>query len=60
MAVLYGAWPYGTFRGPLREDGPAARITLDRPEKRNALCLELMQELIGRSSRPARATRGRS
>jgi enoyl-CoA hydratase/carnithine racemase len=30
----------------LREDGPAATITLDRPEKRNALSLELMQEVI--------------
>src|SRR5262249_30034684 len=30
----------------LREEGPAAWITLDRPEKRNALSLELMQELI--------------
>ncbi len=30
----------------VREDGPAARITLNRPEKRNALSLELMQELI--------------
>jgi enoyl-CoA hydratase/carnithine racemase len=28
-------------------DGPAARITLNRPEKRNALSLELMGELIG-------------
>ena len=28
-------------------DGPAARITLNRPEKRNALSRELMQELIG-------------
>jgi enoyl-CoA hydratase/carnithine racemase len=27
-------------------DGSAARITLNRPEKRNALSLELMQELI--------------
>jgi enoyl-CoA hydratase/carnithine racemase len=27
-------------------DGPAARITLNRPEKRNALSLELMRELI--------------
>ena len=27
-------------------DAPAARITLNRPEKRNALSLELMQELI--------------
>jgi enoyl-CoA hydratase/carnithine racemase len=27
-------------------DGPAARITLNRPERRNALSLELMQELI--------------
>jgi enoyl-CoA hydratase/carnithine racemase len=30
----------------LREDGPAVTITLDRPEKRNALSLELMQEVI--------------
>jgi enoyl-CoA hydratase/carnithine racemase len=28
-------------------DGSAARIVLNRPEKRNALSLELMQELIG-------------
>jgi enoyl-CoA hydratase/carnithine racemase len=35
------------FRGiRLREEGPAARITLDRPEKRNALSLELMREVI--------------
>ena len=27
-------------------DPPAARITLDRPEKRNALSLELMEELV--------------
>ncbi|MBV9606846.1 MAG: enoyl-CoA hydratase [Solirubrobacterales bacterium] len=27
-------------------DGPATRITLNRPEKRNALSLELMRELI--------------
>ena len=26
--------------------GPAARITLNRPEKRNALSLELMEEVI--------------
>jgi enoyl-CoA hydratase/carnithine racemase len=30
----------------LGEDGPAATITLNRPEKRNALSLELMQEVI--------------
>jgi enoyl-CoA hydratase/carnithine racemase len=30
----------------VREDGPAARVTLNRPEKRNALSLELMQDLI--------------
>jgi enoyl-CoA hydratase/carnithine racemase len=29
------------------EDGPVARITLDRPEKRNALSIELSDELIG-------------
>jgi len=28
-------------------DGVAARVTLNRPEKRNALSLELMEELIG-------------
>jgi len=31
----------------VREDGPAARLTLNRPEKRNALSLELMEELLG-------------
>jgi enoyl-CoA hydratase/carnithine racemase len=30
----------------VRADGPAARITLNRPEKRNALSLEVMEELI--------------
>ena len=30
----------------VRTDGPAARITLNRPEKRNALSLELMQDLL--------------
>ena len=30
----------------LTEQGPAARVTLSRPEKRNALSLELMEELI--------------
>jgi enoyl-CoA hydratase/carnithine racemase len=30
----------------VRAGGPAARITLNRPEKRNALSLELMAELI--------------
>src|SRR5438105_4689329 len=30
----------------LHEEGPAAWITLNRPEKRNALSLELMEELI--------------
>ena len=34
----------------VRQDGPAARITLNRPEKRNALSLELMQELIARAA----------
>jgi enoyl-CoA hydratase/carnithine racemase len=31
----------------VERDGAAARITLNRPEKRNALSLELMRELIG-------------
>jgi enoyl-CoA hydratase/carnithine racemase len=30
----------------VRREGPAATITLNRPEKRNALSLELMEELI--------------
>src|SRR5689334_561312 len=30
----------------VHEDGPAVRITLNRPDKRNALSLELMQDLI--------------
>ena len=35
------------FRNLLvRREGPAATITLNRPEKRNALSLELMEELI--------------
>src|SRR3989304_6223288 len=34
------------FRPPLvSDDGPVARVTLNRPEKRNALSLELMEEL---------------
>ncbi len=37
----------------VREDGPAARITLNRPDKRNALSLELMQELTGTLRRVA-------
>jgi enoyl-CoA hydratase/carnithine racemase len=39
--------PAGLRHMSVREDGAAARITLERPEKRNALSLELMQELIG-------------
>ena len=31
----------------IKEDGPVTRITLNRPEKRNALSLLLMGELIG-------------
>jgi enoyl-CoA hydratase/carnithine racemase len=30
----------------VQRDGPAARITLNRPERRNALSLEFMEELI--------------
>jgi enoyl-CoA hydratase/carnithine racemase len=30
----------------VHRDGPAVRVTLNRPEKRNALSLELMEELI--------------
>jgi enoyl-CoA hydratase/carnithine racemase len=31
----------------VREEGPAAFITLNRPDKRNALSLELIEELLG-------------
>lgn len=31
----------------VREDGPALRAILNRPEKRNALSLEPMGELLG-------------
>ena len=31
----------------VHEDGPAVHITLNRPDKRNALSLELMQDLTG-------------
>jgi enoyl-CoA hydratase/carnithine racemase len=31
----------------VREDGPAARVILNRGERRNALSLELMEELLG-------------
>ncbi|HTU84354.1 MAG TPA: enoyl-CoA hydratase [Solirubrobacteraceae bacterium] len=41
------AEPATAYRNLVVEpDPPAARITLNRPEKRNALSLELMQELI--------------
>jgi enoyl-CoA hydratase/carnithine racemase len=39
--------PHTDYRNLLvREDGGAARIVLNRPDKRNALSLELMEELI--------------
>ena len=31
----------------VRTEGPAAFITLNRPDKRNALSLELLEELLG-------------
>jgi enoyl-CoA hydratase/carnithine racemase len=31
----------------VRRDGPAARVTLSRPDKRNALSLEATTELLG-------------
>ena len=37
----------------VRQDGPAARVTLNRPEKRNALSLELMQQLTATLRRVA-------
>lgn len=43
----------------VRGDGPAARIVLNRPDKRNALSLELMEEMIAalREVSAQRATR---
>jgi enoyl-CoA hydratase len=38
------------------EDGPVARITLDRPEKRNALSIALSDELISAIDRVQRST----
>ena len=38
------------------EDGPVARITLDRPEKRNALSIALSDELVGAIDRVRRST----
>src|SRR5262249_825571 len=35
------------YAGLLVEHGPTARITLNRPEKRNALSLALLEELTG-------------
>jgi enoyl-CoA hydratase/carnithine racemase len=35
----------------VRADGPMARLTLNRPDKRNALSLDLMQDLIARLQR---------
>ena len=34
-------------------EGPITTITLDRPEKRNALAVDVMLELTGRSARSA-------
>ena len=31
----------------LEREGPIAVVTLNRPQRRNALSIELMQELIG-------------
>jgi enoyl-CoA hydratase/carnithine racemase len=41
-----GEWIATEFANLLVERGASARITLNRPEKRNALSLELMEELI--------------
>jgi enoyl-CoA hydratase/carnithine racemase len=41
-------------------DGPVARVTLNRPEKRNALSLELMQELIAALERLGESSEARA
>jgi enoyl-CoA hydratase/carnithine racemase len=43
----------------VRQDGPAGRLTLNRAEKRNALSLELMQELIAALQRVSRSSETR-
>ena len=46
--VLVGLLPDTDYRNLLvTEEGSVTRIVLNRPEKRNALSLELMEELIG-------------
>ena len=50
-----------SYRNLLVQPGPpAARITLNRPEKRNALSLEVMQELIGAFEQLGAAARVRA
>jgi enoyl-CoA hydratase/carnithine racemase len=44
----------------VREDGPAVRLTLNRAEKRNALSLELMEELLGTLQRVGREPTARA
>jgi enoyl-CoA hydratase/carnithine racemase len=45
--MVVSASPATEYRNLIvHDDVPAARITLNRPDKRNALSLELMQELI--------------
>ena len=41
----------------VREDGPAAHVTLNRPGKRNALSFELMEELTATLTPPRRRVR---
>ena len=46
--MLISSLPDTDYRNLLvSEEGAAARIVLNRPEKRNALSLELMEEMIG-------------
>ena len=40
-------------------DGPVTRVVLDRPERRNALSLDLMREVIAVLERASRRLRGR-
>ena len=46
MSVLETSDTASTAPVVVRQDGPAARITLNRPAQRNALSLELMHEAI--------------
>ena len=62
MGVLGDDAVTGVADAIVRREPPAARVTLNRPEKRNALSLELMREVTSAScaSSGPTGTSGRS